>query len=185
MAAKTNVNPALIKYSSEKKWYVLYVKSRTEKKVLERMEKFQYEVFLPLIKTMRQWSDRRKQVLVPLFNGYMFAHISPDDFTGIRMIEGVVNFVSVEGKYATIRNEQIETIRTFIETGYHMESVAGDFAPGEKVKITFGPLKDCEGELLDVQNEKHFIVRIDAINQILKVSVPANYLQKVKVVNGE
>lgn len=128
---------------------------------------------------MRQWSDRRKQVQVPLFNGYIFVRISPGAFTEVRMVEGVVNFVSVEGKYATIRKEQIDTIRTFIETGYFMESVEGDFAPGERVQITFGPLKDCEGELLDVRNEKYFVVRIDAINQILKVSVPASYLRKI------
>ncbi|MFN3939992.1 MAG: UpxY family transcription antiterminator [Chitinophagales bacterium] len=168
-----------VKYSSEKKWYVLYVKSRTEKKVQERLYKLQYEVFLPLIKTMRQWSDRRKQVQVPLFNGYIFVRITPEDFTHIRMVEGVVNFVRSEGKYATIREEQIETIRTFIDTGYHMEGLADTFAPGERVKITFGPLKDCEGELLDVHNEKHFIVRVEAINQVLMVSVPANYLKRI------
>lgn len=179
MAAKSNSMIPAIQYSTEKKWYVLYVRSRTEKKVQERLEKLQYTVFLPLIKTMRQWSDRRKQVLVPLFNGYMFVHITPEDFTQIRMVEGVVNFVRSEGKYATIKENQIETIRTFIDTGYHMEGLADTFAPGEKVKITFGPLKDCEGELLDVRNEKHFIVRVEAINQVLKVSVPANYLMRV------
>lgn len=168
-----------VKYSNEKKWYVLYVKSRTEKKVQERLQKLHYEVFLPLIKTIRQWSDRRKQVQVPLFNGYIFVRITPEDFTQIRMVEGVVNFVRSEGKYASIRDAQIETIRTFIDTGYHMEGLADTFAPGEKVKITFGPLKDCEGELQDVRNEKHFIVRVEAINQVLMVSVPANYLKRI------
>ncbi|MFI5172277.1 MAG: UpxY family transcription antiterminator [Chitinophagales bacterium] len=167
-----------IKYDPDPRWYVLYVKSRTEKKVKERMEKKGFEVFLPLIKTMRQWSDRKKQVQVPLFNGYIFARIDPTQFTLIRMIEGVVNFVRHEKKHASVKDEQIESIQRFIQTGFHMESSPDIFTPGEKVKINFGPLKDLEGELIEIKNEKHFIVRLEVINQVLIVTVPPGYLEK-------
>lgn len=166
-------------HHDEKKWYVLYVKSRAEKKVYERLVKNRIEVFLPLIKTVRQWSDRKKQVVVPLFNGYLFVYTSSDLFTLIKMVEGVVDFVKTAGQYAVVREEQVLSVKQFIETGFHIEAQPDQFEAGEKVKINFGPLKDVAGELIEIKNEKHFIVRIEVINQVLKASVPAQYLTKI------
>lgn len=135
--------------------------------------------YLPLLKVVRQWSDRRKKVEMPLFNGYLFVYVHPDEFTAVRMIEGVVNFVRSEGRHATIPEDQIQTIRHFIETGLPGQTGQDAFAPGEKVRVNFGALKGCEGELIDIRNEKQFVVRIDAIHQVLMVSLPMAYLEKL------
>ncbi len=172
-------HPSLLKYPAENRWYVLYVKSRAEKKVAERLEKNKIEVFLPLIKTVRQWSDRKKTVQVPLFNGYLFVHVNPDRFAAIKMNEGVVDFVKQEGKYAMIRDEQLHQIKQFLETGLHIRTSAEAFTQGEKVRINFGPLKDCEGELIEIRNEKQFIVRLEEIHQVLIISVPLQHLTKI------
>ncbi|MFN0274702.1 MAG: UpxY family transcription antiterminator [Chitinophagales bacterium] len=166
-------------YAVFPQWYVLYVRSRAEKKVRDRLEKNSIDVFLPLIKVVRQWSDRRKQVQVPLFNGYLFLFIDPGQFSFVKMIEGVVGFVKQEHKNATISEEEISTIRKFLETGIHIETENDTFLPGEKVKINFGPLKGYTGELIEIKNEKQFIVRLSVIHQVLKLSVPVHYLQKV------
>ncbi len=171
--------PSAPVYEPISKWYVVYVRSRTEKKVVERMLKLQIECYLPLVKVVRQWSDRRKKVEVPLFNGYLFVHIHPDQFTAVRMVEGVVNFVRSAGRNASIPDEQMQTIRHFIETGLPGQTEQDDFAPGERVRVNFGALNGCEGELVEVKNEKQFIVRIEAINQVLMVSLPLGYLEKI------
>lgn len=160
-------------------WYVLYVRSRAEKKVKQRLDKLQIENFLPLIKTVRQWSDRRKTLQVPLFNSYIFVHTQPAEFTAIQNIEGAVAFVKYGRDVATLKDEQIDLIRRFIETGYHMEATADELVPGTRVKITFGPLQNMDGELTQIKNEKHFIVRIHVINQALIISVPPSYLEKI------
>ncbi len=176
---KSSIPFADIKYDPEPRWYILYIKSRSEKKVMERMQKRNFTAFLPLIKTMRQWSDRKKQVQVPLFNGYMFIKVDPTQFASIRMIHGVVNFVQQEKKHAIISEEKVLSIKQFIETGLPMEASSDNFAAGERVKINFGPLIDCEGELINIKNEKQFIVRLEMINQVLIVNVPASYLEKI------
>jgi transcription antitermination factor NusG len=71
------------------------------------------------------------------------------------------------------------SIRHFIETGLPGQTGQDDFAPGEKVRVNFGALNGCEGELVEVKNEKQFIVRIEAINQVLMVSLPLGYLEKI------
>jgi len=166
-------------YPPEDRWYVLYVRSRTEKKVILRMERFGFHAYLPLIKVMRQWSDRKKQVEVPLFNGYMFVKTNPQQFADIRMVEGVVNFVKSEGKNAIISTEQIEAIKSFIDTGIPVTGAVDTFEPGEKVKITFGALSGFEGELVEVRNDKHFILRVEAINQVLIIDLPSSYIEKI------
>ena len=160
-------------------WHVAYVKSRSEKKVKERLDRMGIQAFLPLIKTVRQWSDRKKTVQVPLFNGYIFLQLSGDDYTRVRMVEGVVNFIYQEKKIAVVSEKQIEDIRTFLESGLPVSASTDTFAKGEQVVINFGPLKGYQGELLEIENEKHFIVRIAVINQILRLSVPKAYLEKV------
>lgn len=179
MTEKKNI-PLQHIYSDEPQWYILYVKSRTEKKVKARLEKLKIEHYLPLLKTIRQWSDRKKQVQLPLFNGYIFLFITPQSFTTVRMIEGAVDFIKQEKKYATIKTCQIDAIKKFLKTGLPIETVPNNIKPGESVKITFGPMKGLEGELLEIQNEKHFIVRIEVINQVLKISLPAEYLSKIE-----
>lgn len=160
-------------------WHVAYVKSRSEKKVKERLDKMRIEAFLPLIKTVKQWSDRKKSIQIPLFNGYIFVRISKEDLTKVRMVEGLVNFIYQEKKIAIVPEKQINDIRSFLESGLPVSSDTGFFEKGEQVVINFGPLKGCQGELIEIENEKHFIVRVEVINQILKISVPKSYLEKV------
>ncbi|MBK7442112.1 MAG: UpxY family transcription antiterminator [Bacteroidetes bacterium] len=173
------MEPTADKKTSLPQWHVAYVKSRSEKKVKERLDKMQLEAFLPLMKTVRQWSDRKKTVQAPLFNGYIFVFVTPENLTRVRMVEGVVNFIYQEKKIAVIPQKQIDDIRIFLETGLPVEAQQDTFSKGEQVVINFGPLKGCTGELIEIENEKHFIIRIEVINQVLKISVPKSYLEKV------
>ncbi len=173
------MKPTADKKTTLPQWHVAYVKSRSEKKVKERLDKMQLEAFLPLMKTVRQWSDRKKTVQTPLFNGYIFVFVTPENLTRVRMVEGVVNFIYQEKKIAVMPQVQIDAIRNFMATGLPAEAQPDTFSKGEKVVINFGPLKGCEGELIEIENEKHFIIRIEVINQVLKISVPKAYLEKV------
>ena len=173
------MNPSL-HYPVEPRWYVIYVKSRAEKMVAQRLEKKNIACFLPMIKTVRQWSDRKKTVQAPLFNGYIFVQTDPSQFAEILMTPGAVKFIDHGNKHAVVRDSEIELIRKFLETGIHMQSSPDHFSPGEKVRIRFGPLSGFRGEVIDIKNEKHFMVRLEAINQVLLVRVPQEHLQKIQ-----
>ncbi len=159
-------------------WHVAYVHARSEKKVAERLVKLQIIHFLPLIKTVRQWSDRKKTVSIPLFNGYIFVFGTTETLTRIRMIAGVVNYIYADGKPAVIAEKEISMIRQFVESGIPLVSADDTFSAGEKVRITGGPLQNTIGELVDVRNEKQFIVRIEFIQQVMMLKIPAGFLEK-------
>jgi len=172
------ITPEALSAENNLKWHVAYVKSRSEKKVQERLDKIRINNFLPLIKTVRQWSDRKKAVQVPLFGGYIFVQVTAADYVKVRMIEGLVNFIYENKQPAIVPQSQIDAIKQFLKTGLPVIAQPDTFEQGEFVTINFGPLKGCSGELIEIENEKHFIVRLNIINQILKISVPKSYLEK-------
>jgi transcriptional antiterminator RfaH len=83
------------------KWYAVYTRSRFEKQVLKGLQDQGIEAYLPLIKTVRQWSDRKKTVEVPLFSSYVFVHIDRRFYDQVLQTMGVVKYISFEGKTAT------------------------------------------------------------------------------------
>lgn len=166
--------------TAEANWYVAYVHSRSEKKVAERLSRLHITHYLPLVKTVRQWSDRKKTVTVPLFNGYIFVQSTAEALTQIRMVQGVVNYIYSNGKPAIVPLHEIQTIQQFINSGIPVDAITDTFAPGEQVRITFGPLIGTIGELIDVRNEKQFAVRIALINQVVTLKIPAGYLERVR-----
>ena len=97
-----------------KSWLANYVKSRAEKKVALEFQKFGIDHFLPLVKELRQWSDRKKWVEVPLFRSYIFVHIEPNEYFQVLQVTGAIRYITFEGKAAVIPNQQIEAIRYYL-----------------------------------------------------------------------
>lgn len=166
----------------EEKWYVFYTKSRAEKKTLQQVERFEREAYLPLVKEVRQWSDRKKTVETPLFKSYIFVHCAEYQIPELlQWIPGLVACVRHNGKPAYIRPEEIEQIQRFVDTGLRIETKSSEgLKHGDKVKVMGGPLEGMEGEVLHVNNHEYFIVRIEAIQQYLKIQIQGNYLEKIR-----
>lgn len=162
----------------EKKWYALYVASRQEKIACKLLTEKGTEAYLPLIKTMRQWSDRKKMVELPLLNGYLFTHITPLEKEKVLQTKGIVRFVRSEGKDAVIRPEEIDRLKQLIELGYHMESFAikRQYKEGEKVKITSGALKNIEGFVIENKEGRFIDVLLESIGQSIRVKLPEEIL---------
>ena len=78
-------------------WYAIFTKPRSEKKVHQRMLDQQIEAFLPLVKTVRQWSDRKKTVEVPLISSYVFVYLPENDLYKTLPVQGTVNVLKYLG----------------------------------------------------------------------------------------
>jgi transcriptional antiterminator RfaH len=162
-----------------RRWYAVYTRSRTEKKVIEQMDANGYEAYLPLVKTIRQWSDRKKKVEVPLISCYVFVHVSEAEYYKILSTPGVVRYVTFEGKAAPIPDLQIDTMKKAIEGNLNIEATTKKITPGQMVKIIFGPLNGMEGELLKWNNKHNLIIRLNNIGYTLKVKINAGDIVKL------
>ncbi|HLW19453.1 MAG TPA: UpxY family transcription antiterminator [Cyclobacteriaceae bacterium] len=160
-------------------WYVMYTTPRSEKKVEQRLKEKGLEVYLPIVEEIRQWSDRKKKVQRPLFNGYLFVHTTKDKLWESLQVSGAVKFVNFAGEHATIREEEIASLKRVIATGVAVEVETSDIVKGQQVRILGGPLQGLEGECIQKANKDYFIIRIPSINQSMMVNVPQKYLEVV------
>lgn len=159
------------------KWYVMYTASRSEKKVADRLTEKGWDVYLPMVEELRQWSDRKKKVQRPLFNGYVFVKTERSKLWECLQVPGAVKFVNFAGNHATIREEDLDTIRRIVTTGVAVETDGGEIGPGEKVKVVGGPLQDMEGECIEKGNKDYFLIRIPGIMQNMIITIERKFLQ--------
>jgi len=164
------------------KWYAVYTKPRWEKKVNSLLLQKGIEVYCPLNKIRRKWSDRIKTIEEPLFKSYVFVKIKDDERTSVRMTNGVVNFVYWDGKPAIIKEKEIQTIRRFLDEYENVEAVRIDLAEGDRVQVIAGPMMDKEGKVMEVKN-KIAKVCIDSLGYMLIAYIDKSKLITVQQTN--
>ena len=136
---------------TKKQWYALYTRPRWEKKVADLLEKKKVEVYCPLNKVHRQWADRKKTVMEPLFSSYVFVYVSEQEHLNIKQTDGVVNFVHWLNKPAIIRNEEIDTIKKFLNEYDHVTVEKTQVNLNDRVRIINGPLMMWEGHVVEIR----------------------------------
>ncbi len=156
------------------KWFALYTRSRFEKKMLSELTDRGIEVFLPMREVLSRWKDRKKRIWIPLFPGYIFVnHVdTPENRFRILNIAGAVRFVGFEGHANPIPEEQILSVRRFLEA-----SIAIDPYPyvqvGAHVEVIAGPLKGIRGILVEKRGKFRFVIQVDLIRQAVSVEIDA------------
>jgi len=163
-----------------KYWYAVYVRSHNEKKVNQLFEQKGVESSLPLIKTTRKWSDRKKKVEVPLFRGYVFVRLDIDkDKLNILQTDGVVKFIGIRNEPSRIPDEEIYWIQMMVEESNTVQNEK-EIPVGQKVRVTAGPFKGVEGVLMRSGNQSRLVVVIESIMNAFSVEINPNYLEKIK-----
>ena len=162
------------------KWYAVYTRPRFEKQVLKGLLDQGIDAYLPLIKTIRQWSDRKKMVEVPLFSSYVFVHIDRRLYDMVLQTHGVVKYITFEGKAATIPANQIDNLRILIDSNEKVETTWETRRKGDLVIVTAGSLKGLKGELITDGDRKKVLVRIQGIDQNLTVEVHSSLIEAIR-----
>ena len=163
----------------EDKWYALYTRPRAEKLVYSRLVEANIETFLPIQKTYRTWSDRKKLIEKPLLSSYIFVKTNNKNFPAVYKTNGVVKFVSFEGQPVSIPQKQIDNLRLLVNSDAEIEVTFEKFAPGDNVEVVNGSLIGLTGELVKVGSHNRVVVRIDRLDQNLILKIPKAFLRKI------
>jgi transcriptional antiterminator RfaH len=163
-------------------WYLLYTNPRAEKKVESELKLRGFEVFLPLHKTLRQWTDRKKWVEEPLFKSYLFIYTELEkNYYSILSVPGVVKFVNFEKKPALVDPREIELVKFMLGNISDLESVGYDgiatLEIGDSVRVMAGPLMGTHGKLIERRSNKQLLIELTTMRQNLIVSMPIEYLK--------
>jgi len=159
-------------------WYAIRVKSRSEKKVLSDLIDQDIEAYLPITRKLRQWSDRKKWVEIPLISGYVFVHISRKEYEVVLRTFNVVCYIYFEGKAAIIRDEDINILKRMLgQVEVEVEVTHDQLKPGQLVEIISGPLIGMIGELLEFHGKNKVALRIQPLGYTVLVESPGQNLR--------
>ncbi|MBL8291751.1 MAG: UpxY family transcription antiterminator [Bryobacterales bacterium] len=161
-------------------WYAIQVKARCEKQVAQALQNKGYEIFLPLQKSRRRWSDRYQEISVPLFPSYVFGRFEADNRLPILTTPFVFSIVGAGRQIVPVDPEQIEAVRRLMASGlpiYHSPFLK----VGQRVLIEHGLLRGQEGILTRVKNTWRVVVSVDLIRQSAAVEVDREH---IRVING-
>jgi transcriptional antiterminator RfaH len=164
----------------EKKWLVIYTRPRWEKKVDQLLKQQGIESYCPLRTVESQWADRKKMVSLPLFNSYIFVHVTLREQSNVLYISGVLGFVYFMSKPAIVRDSVIEQVKTNLAIYNDVEIIdLQTVSVGDKVRIKHGIFTDQLGKIIQIQG-KNVLMIFDSINCALVTRV---LIQNVAIQN--
>lgn len=167
------------------RWYPVYTNPKAEKRAYELLSRKGIEAYLPLQRTLKQWSDRKKWVEEPMIKSYLFVNVSPTQHAEVLMTQGIARFLYFSGKIASMPEQQIQSLKLLLATENDVEITERNFKKGENVIVTAGPLQGLKGELIDFQSSKRVLLRIDHTGQSLLIQVPKSFLEPLNTSHAE
>jgi transcription antitermination factor NusG len=164
-----------------KNWYVVYTRSRCEKKVYTVLTKRGIESYCPLNKCVRKWADRKKIVLEPLFRSYVFVKVSRHEIEKIKLhTSDIVNAVYWLGNPAIVREEEINQIQLFLGEYQNVKIEKREVRINDEIKIIQGPLMNTIGKIGEIR--KNIVkVLIPSLGYILSAEIKISNIEFVGI----
>lgn len=145
---------------------MIWTESRAEKKVEARIAAMGLSPWLPTVKERHRWSDRWREVVCPLFPGYLFARTRSGEWHKVLRTPGVLTVVKREGRPALLADDFVAGLRDAIErNGASPEPVAEavDYSPGDEVIVQEGPLKGVRGIVRERRSGRQLVIWVSDI----------------------
>jgi transcription antitermination factor NusG len=156
--------------SAPSRWYAAYTCARHEKQVRKQLEERDIRCFLPVYRSVRHWKDRRKELDLALFPGYVFVHIGAEDRLRVLQTPSVVRFICFDGRPAALGDDEIDSLRRGVAKGARVEPHPY-LTLGRKVRVKHGPLAGTEGILTRKKDKFRVVLSIDLIMRSVAVEV--------------
>jgi transcription antitermination factor NusG len=152
------------------RWYALHVRTRFEKVVARNLEARGYEEFLPTYLRKHQWSDRVKQIELPLFPGYIFCRFNINDRLPILTIPGVNSIVGIGRSPIPVEEQQLSDIKSVLASGFRIEPWPF-LTVGQAVRVERGALVGVSGTIIKVRNSDRLVVSVHLLQRAVAVEI--------------
>jgi transcription antitermination factor NusG len=151
-------------------WYALYTCPRHEKRVAQQIEQRKISCFLPLYKSVRRWKDRRKELELALFPGYVFVRVALRDRLDVLNLPGVVRLVTFNGRPAELPENELESLRRGLAGRVPM-APHPYLKVGRRVRLNSGPMAGLEGILYRRKHGLRLVVSVEMLMRAVAVEV--------------
>jgi transcription antitermination factor NusG len=160
------------------RWFAAYTSPRHEKHVSQHMQYRGIQNFLPLYKSIRRWKDRRKELELPVFPGYLFVRMTLRERVNVLQVPGVVQLVSFQGRPAPMSDAEIEMLQRQV-------SQSGQLQPhpfltvGRRVRVINGPMVGMEGILARKKDKFRVVLSLELIQRSVAVEIDLSDIEPV------
>lgn len=161
----------------EDPWFAVWTRSRAEKTVLDQLVRKNIEAFLPTVRRVSRWKDRKKELDWPLFPGYCFVRFDPRESLAVLNCVGVARIIMFDGKPAPIPHAEIDAIQRLVTTALKYDPCPL-IKEGDQVEVLYGPLKGVVGRLIRKGPDTTLLLSITMINRAVAVKFDAADVRK-------
>jgi len=162
----------------ESRWYAVYTCANHEKRVAAEVAKRGIEHFLPIYSSVRRWKDRRVNLELPLFPGYLFVRMPLRDRLRVLQVPSVARLVGFNGQPAALPEVEMDILRSGL-TGETHVMPHPFLTVGRRVRITSGPFRGLEGVLKRKKKNLRIVLSLELIQQSVAVEVDQADLEVV------
>src|SRR6267143_3296948 len=160
-------------------WFALQVRARYEQGVADNLDGKGYELFLPLYKCRKRWSDRVKEVEAPLFPGYLFCRLNPQDRLPVLKTPGVIQVVGSNHTPIPVDEDEIQAIQSMVASGIPNQPWPF-LATGYRVRIESGPLSGLEGILIEFKGNHRLVLSVTLLQRSVAVEIDSAYVASLR-----
>ncbi len=163
-------------------WFAVQVRPRSEKAVTSIASNRGYEAFLPLRRVRRRWSDRVKQLDMPLFPGYLFCRLEVSHRLPLLTVPGVLGLVGVGKTPLPIDDAEIFNIQAVVKSGLWTEPCAF-LESGQLVRLEGGPLAGLEGLYIESRSEHRIVVSVSLLRRSVGIEIEREWVRPLRSLN--
>ena len=164
--------------SNHCQWYAIKVRSQHEDVVARHLRVRGLESFLPLYRQQHRWSDRFKEIDLPLFPGYVFCQFDPKNRLPVLTVPGVVHIVGAGKNPVPIDETEMDAVRAAVKSGVPRQPWPF-LEIGQRVRIEYGPLCGIEGILLGFRGNRRLVLSISLLQRSVAVQINEDWIRPV------
>jgi len=151
-------------------WYAAYTRANHEKHVADQLAGRGVESYLPQYESVRKWKDRKVQLRMPLFPGYVFVRLALQNRLKVLQVPGVAYIVGFAGRPTAVPEEEFARIRGLLQKGLRAEPHR--YLEAERrVRVRSGPLEGMEGIVVRRKNGNRLVISLELIQRAVAVDL--------------
>lgn len=164
----------------DRRWYAIRIQSKFERLAAVTLRGKGYEEFLPLYRSRRRWSDRVKQLDLPLFPGYLFCRFAVNDrLLPILTTPGVISIIGAGKTPVAVSDEEIAAVRAILRSGLPAQPWPC-LTVGSRIFIERGPLAGLEGIALNVDKAFRLVVSVPLLQRSVAVEIERDWIRPIQ-----
>lgn len=157
-------------------WYVLHVRPRQEKALVDHLSEADLALYVPLWPQVRFYGKRKKKVELPLFPGYAFLKGDRDAVILADRTKRLVGVIDVQNQ--DVLAWELGGVNALLECGEPFVAHSG-LTIGQRVCVRSGPLKGIQGLVESVEKSDRIVVQVETLGRAVSVEVDMSLVDPV------